>query len=124
MFSRSNSLTFFNLFEFEQNVRSQVYPASRISNQETKRREIFHFLFKPIVMNKKIVKQVAGIDVAQNELVVCLGRMYDDWMPELYRHKVFSNNQKGFMELVSWVKAHSMPAVQFRFVMEATGVYH
>ena len=27
---------------------------------------------------KKIVKQVVGIDVAQNELVVCLGRMYDD----------------------------------------------
>ncbi len=27
---------------------------------------------------KKIVKQVVGIDVAQKELVVCLGRMYDD----------------------------------------------
>lgn len=28
---------------------------------------------------KTIVKQVLGIDVAQKELVVCLGRMYDDW---------------------------------------------
>ena len=27
---------------------------------------------------KKIVKQVVGIDVAQKELVVSLGRMYDD----------------------------------------------
>ncbi len=27
---------------------------------------------------KKILKQVVGIDVAQDELVVCLGRMYDD----------------------------------------------
>jgi transposase len=32
---------------------------------------------------KRIVKQVVGIDVAQKELVVSLGRMYDDWTPEL-----------------------------------------
>ena len=45
---------------------------------------------------KKIVKQVVGIDVAQKELVVCLGRMYDDWSPELYAHKTFANTAKGF----------------------------
>ena len=39
---------------------------------------------------KKIVKQVAAIDVGQKELVVCLGRMYDDWAPELYAHKTFT----------------------------------
>ena len=49
---------------------------------------------------KKIVKQVLGIDVAQKELVVCLGRMYDDWMPELYAHKTFANTAKGFAALV------------------------
>ena len=43
---------------------------------------------------KKIVKQVVGIDVAQKELVVCLGRMYDDWTPELYAHKTFANTAK------------------------------
>jgi transposase len=75
-------------------------------------------------MNKKIVKQVAGVDVAQKELVVCLGRMYDDWTPELYSHKVFPNNQKGFLALVSWVKLQSSAEVKVRFVMEATGVYH
>ena len=36
---------------------------------------------------KKIVKQVLGIDVAQKELVVCLGRMHDDWTPELFARK-------------------------------------
>jgi hypothetical protein len=40
---------------------------------------------------KKIVKQVVGIDVAQKELVITLGRMQDDWMPELYARKSFEN---------------------------------
>jgi len=28
---------------------------------------------------KRILKQAVGIDVAQKELVVCIGRIYDDW---------------------------------------------
>jgi len=75
-------------------------------------------------MNRKIVKQAAGIDVAQKELVVCMGRMYDDWTPELYTHKTFPNNEKGFIALVLWVKSQVSEAVVVRFVMEATGVYH
>jgi transposase len=73
---------------------------------------------------KKIVKQVAGIDVAQKELVVTLGRMYEDWTPELYSHKIFANTQKGFIALVLWVQKQSVQQVPVRFVMEATGVYH
>jgi transposase len=73
---------------------------------------------------KKIVKQVAAADVAQKELVVCLGRMYDDWRPELYAHKTFANTAKGFEALLAWVKKHSAEEVAVRFVMEATGVYH
>jgi transposase len=75
-------------------------------------------------MNKKIVKQVVGIDVAQKELVVSIGRMYDDWSPEVYGHKIFSNNPKGFMLLISWVKQMVSTGTDVRFVMEATGVYH
>jgi len=75
-------------------------------------------------MNKKIVKQSVGIDVAQKELVVTLGRMYDDWTPELYSYKTFPNNEKGFMAMVSWVKKQSTEEVSVRFIMEATGVYH
>ncbi len=73
---------------------------------------------------KKIVKQVAAIDVAQKELVVCLGRMYDDWSPELCAHKTFANTAKGFEALLAWVKKHSNQQVAVRFIMEATGVYH
>lgn len=73
---------------------------------------------------RKIVKQVVGIDVAQQELVVCLGRMQDDWTPELYAHKTFSNTEKGFERLAQWVSSLSDPGLPVRYVMEATGVYH
>jgi len=73
---------------------------------------------------KKIVKQIVAIDVALKELVVCLGRMYDDWSPELYANKTFANTEKGMEALVLWVKKQIEDQVSLRFVMEATGVYH
>ena len=73
---------------------------------------------------KKIVKQVLGIDVAQKELVVCLGRMHDDWTPELYSQGTFANSKKGFDAMVKWVKKFTIDATPVRYVMEATGVYH
>lgn len=73
---------------------------------------------------KKIVKQVVGIDVAQKELVVCLGRMYDDWTPELHANKTFANTANGFAALIIWVKKLTEESSPVRYVMEATGVYH
>jgi transposase len=73
---------------------------------------------------RKIVKQVAAIDVDQKLLVTTLGRMHDDWSPELYAQKTFANTQKGFEALLSWVKKNSDTQIRIRFVMEATGVYH
>jgi transposase len=73
---------------------------------------------------EKVVKQVLGIDVAQDELVVCLGKMYDDWTPVLVAHKTFINKPKGFKELIDWVKKLTDPDVPVSYVMEATGVYH
>lgn len=73
---------------------------------------------------KKVIKQVMGIDVAQQELVVCLARMHDDWSSELYAHKTFLNTPKGFEALVQWSVKLSEPGLGFRYVMEATGVYH
>ena len=65
-----------------------------------------------------------GIDVAQNELVVTLGRLLEDLSVELYAHRVFPNSAKGFKELTAWVQKLSDTSVAVRFVMEATGVYH
>ena len=73
---------------------------------------------------KKIVKQVVGVDVAQDELVVCIGRMYNDFTSELYSHKNFTNTGKGFQALIEWTARLSDASVGVRYVMEATGVYH
>jgi transposase len=73
---------------------------------------------------KRIVKQDVGIDVSQKELVVCLGKMYDDWVPELVSHKTFVNSIKGFTDMVKWVNKLTDAAIPVRYVMEATGVYH
>ena len=73
---------------------------------------------------RKIVKQVLAIDVDQKLLVTTLGRMYDDWSPELYARKTFANTKKGFEALLGWVKKNTVAEIAVRFVMEATGVYH
>ncbi|MGJ7030210.1 IS110 family transposase [Niabella hirudinis] len=73
---------------------------------------------------RQIVKQVCGIDIAQNELVVALGRMHDDLSPEVHVYKAFTNNTKGFELLLKWVKKWSGDGVDVHYVMEATGVYH
>ena len=73
---------------------------------------------------KKVLKQVLGIDVAQKELVVTMGRLLDDLSEELYAHKVFKNSEAGMKLLVDWVKKLSDSTVGVHYVMEATGVYH
>lgn len=73
-------------------------------------------------MNLK--KQILGVDVAQKELVVTLGRMYDDLSVELYLHRVFSNKDTGFIALLKWLKKATDNSVSLQVVMEATGVYH
>jgi len=71
-----------------------------------------------------IVKQSVGIDVSQKELVVCLGRMDNEFSPELYAHKTFKNTEHGHMSLLKWVKKNTLESVNLRFIVEATGVYH
>jgi transposase len=53
---------------------------------------------------KKVLKQVLGVDVAQGELVVTLGRMFDDLRVDLYAHKVFRNTENDILKLLDWVK--------------------
>ena len=73
---------------------------------------------------KQIVKQVCGIDVAQTELVVAIGQMYDDLSTQLLSHKTFTNTQKGFELLLQWSKRLLSEAVEVNYILEATGVYH
>ena len=85
---------------------------------------MFHFSFHSKLGMQKVVRQVAGIDVAQKELVVCLGRMHENLHTELYASSVFANTQKGFLALYQWVSKQSQGEAAVRYVMEATGVYH
>jgi transposase len=72
----------------------------------------------------KVLKQVAGIDVAQKELVVSLGRMHENLTTEIYAYKVFANKPEGFKALHAWVEKFMQPEIAVHYVMEATGVYH
>jgi transposase len=72
----------------------------------------------------KILRQIVGIDVAQNELVVSLGRKHEDLSDEIYAHGKFANSPKGFTELIKWVRKLTIDTLAMRYVMEATGVYH
>jgi len=73
---------------------------------------------------KKVIKQVLGIDVAQKELVICLGKMSEGLQVELYARNSFANNEAGFKLMLQWVKKLTEAAVPLSYVMEATGVYH
>ena len=73
---------------------------------------------------KRSIKQTLGIDVAQKELVVTLGKLNEDLSLELFARKVFPNNKKGFIELKKWAVKLADKNVPINYVMEATGVYH
>lgn len=73
---------------------------------------------------KQILKHAVGIDVAQKELVVCLGCIYDDFHIDILSSKTFINSLKGFSALMLWVQKHKLELQDIYFVMEATGVYH
>jgi transposase len=70
---------------------------------------------------KRLLKQVAGVDVAQKELVVSLGRLQEDLTLEIYAYKTFPNSSNGFGSLLGWVKKLSDPAIGVHYVMEAAG---
>ncbi|WP_417371349.1 IS110 family transposase [Gelidibacter japonicus] len=73
---------------------------------------------------KKVLKEVAGIDVAQKELVVSLGRLYESLDVEIIAYKVFKNTDNGIKSLIDWVADHGHNTDSVRYVMKATGVYH
>lgn len=75
-------------------------------------------------MRKRLLKQVVGIDVAQNELVVSLGNMDHETTTGIYAYKVFANTATGIKTLRAWVKSKTLAEYPLRYVMEATGVYH
>lgn len=73
---------------------------------------------------KKILKQVVGIDVAKDELVVSVGRVDQDLNVEIFANKTFTNRLSSFAALRKWVDKLLGIDIKTLYVMEATGVYH
>jgi transposase len=73
---------------------------------------------------KKTIKQTVGIDVAQDELVVCFMLLQDDLTHEKKWTKAFTNNPKGFKAMLALVKKHQVKDLPVSYLCEATGVYH
>jgi transposase len=72
----------------------------------------------------KILKQVAGIDVAQKDLVVSVGQLDEELSVDIRGRKVFPNTLKGYSSLMEWTQKITSSDLGVQFVMEATGVYH
>lgn len=73
---------------------------------------------------QKILRQVAGIDMAQKDFVVSLGRIDETLMEEVYASKKFVNTRDGFIKLQEWIMEKTVRNPEVLYVMEATGVYH
>lgn len=72
----------------------------------------------------KVLKEVAGIDVAKKELVITVGRLNEDLSVELYAYKVFKNKESSFDSVNKWVRKLTSSDLKVHYVMEATGIYH
>jgi len=78
------------------------------SQQEEKRRRIFTCGNYKIRNNdKKLFKQVVGIDIAHKEIDIYLGNMDQEAATHLDADKTFKNNEMGFGALILWVKKHT-----------------
>lgn len=70
------------------------------------------------------IKQVVSADVSKDELVVCLGSLFDNQQTKFSSQATFENSLKGARQLLKWAVKMSSKGVPFWFVMEATGSYH
>lgn len=72
----------------------------------------------------KTIKQVIGIDVSKDTFHVCFGSIDETQSIKVLKQSSFTNNEKGFKQLLSWKQKTLNPAIPLWHVMEATGVYY
>lgn len=70
------------------------------------------------------LRQSLGIDVSKDHLQVCISNLEADQRIRVIASTKFSNNGKGLNQLIVWVKKHRIPELDFKVILEATGVYH
>lgn len=71
-----------------------------------------------------VIRQIVGIDVAQDELVCVVGVLLKDLRVSLKSRKAFGNRDSGFKACKKWAESFTETSPGLLYVMEATGVYH
>jgi transposase len=71
------------------------------------------------------IKHAVGIDISMDSIMVCFGSTSANQQKEYSASVPFSNNKKGFKELLQWTKKQAgKSTAPVHFVMEATGSYY
>lgn len=71
-----------------------------------------------------IRKQSIGIDISKSTFTACLCQQSDDGKLTFSKVLDFSNDSKGFNQLLRWTKGLIVSDSELVFIMEATGVYY
>lgn len=71
-----------------------------------------------------IRKQCIGIDISKSTFTACLCQQADDYKLTFSKVLDFSNDSKGFNQLLRWAKGLVVSDAGLVFLMEATGVYY
>src|SRR5690606_26327500 len=71
-----------------------------------------------------ISKQCIGIDISKATFTACLCQCSDDGELVFSKTVDFSNDSKGFNQLLRWAKGDIAKDAALVFLMEATGVYY
>lgn len=72
-------------------------------------------------MNKRVL--VVGVDISKDDFHVCIKEKIIGSNVKIKGTRSFSNNSKGFIELMEWVSKRTLPNSSVLYIMEATGTY-
>ena len=72
----------------------------------------------------ELQKQGVGIDISKSTFTACLCKRFNDDTLRYSDVWNFSNDTKGFNQLLRWVRKLSDNTNPIYFLMEATGVYY
>ena len=70
------------------------------------------------------VKVAVGIDISKDDFHVCLKEKTASEVVKIKGTRSFSNDNKGFDDLVSWVLKREKQGTRVCYIMEATGTYY
>ena len=70
------------------------------------------------------LKYSVGVDVAKDQLKVCISVIDDQQKVTIKGTSSFKNTVGGFEELYAWTLRHAKETLPVHYLMEATGIYH